>query len=153
MLHILIKSCRKLIESLTKAQLDEYQPDPEKISKKTEEVEETPLENNCGHFYIYFREDGEFAVASEFMRQDKDVSDISGVLLHMINSGTLADYFVKSLKAWAEGDTEKESFAREVIKEWKKLFYEQNENEIKNLKTNSSLAVDPSEVFGLKRIE
>ena len=65
----------------------------------------------------------------------------------MINSGNLAEYFVKSLKVWAEGDVDKETFAKEVIKEWKKLFYTKNED------SDILLAVDPSDVFGLKRMK
>jgi len=114
---------------------------------------EIPLENACGQINIYFREDGEFAVSSNLERMDQDVSNTTGMLLHMINSGHLAEYFVKSLKLWAEGEMEKESFAKEIIKEWKKIFYEINGNELNTLTGNNELAIDPSDVFGLKRTE
>mgnify|MGYP003118536880 CR=1 FL=1 len=147
MLNLLIKSYRKLIGDLSRAQLDQHQLDSEKSDDESKEIEPEALENNCGHFFIYFREDGEFAVASDFTRHDDEVIDISALLLHMINSGNLAEYFVKSLKVWAEGDVDKETFAKEVIKEWKKLFYTKNED------SDILLAVDPSDVFGLKRMK
>ena len=71
--------------------------------------------------------------------------EVTGVLLHMINSGYLAEYFDKSLKIWSEDQIEQESFAKDIIKKWKTLF---NESE-----KSGELAVDPSDVFGLKRTQ
>ena len=73
-------------------------------------------------------------------------------MLHMINSGNLAEYFIKSLKIWSKNDVDKERFAQTVIKEWRKLFYESNSDEVASTK-GGGLAVDPSDVFGLKRIK
>ena len=150
MFRSLLKTYTQLIKELSYSQMD--QADTSSIDSRSDESEPA-LENACGQINIYFREDGEFAVSSNLVRMDQDVSDTTGTLLHMINSGHLAEYFVKSLKLWAEGEIEKENFAKEVIKEWKKIFYETNGNELNDIKGKNDLAIDPSDVFGLKRIE
>jgi hypothetical protein len=143
MFNIFLRSYRKLIKDLSEAQMDTKLPSPK------EQEEERSLENACSQITIYLREDGEFAVATDFTRQTPEVVDVTGVLLHMINSGDLAEYFIKSLKLWSEGETEQEDFAKEIIKKWKKLFYETSTDELASL-NNDQLAVDPSDVFGLK---
>ena len=72
-----------------------------KTYKKEKEFTEI-LDTCCSKFTFYIREDGEFAVTSEFFRSDEDVIDVSSTVLHMLNSGLLAEYFVKSLKIWGE---------------------------------------------------
>lgn len=150
MFNVFLRSYRRLIKGLSEAQLDTDHSISH--SDESSEVEPTPLENICGQMTIYFREDGEFAVASDFTRQDTATIEMSGILLHRLNSGHLAEYFIQSLKLWAEEDLQKENFAKEVIKEWKSLFYENNSDKLKFLK-GAKLAVDPSDVFGLKGIK
>ena len=154
MLNALLKAYRRLVSDLSYSQLDEPKA-PSKAQSVSDDINdiEQPLDNSCGQINFYFREDGEFAVASDFKRTDESVYEITGMLLHMINSGNLAEYFVKSLKLWAEGDIDKEKFAKEVIHEWKKLFYEENGDDLDNIKRQHNLAVDPSDVFGLKRMK
>ena len=147
MLNIFLRSYRRLIKGLSEAQLDMHHSTSD--SNKSSDTDPTPLEDICGKITIYFREDGEFAVASDFTRQDEAAIEMGGILLHRLNSGNLAEYFVQSLKLWAEGDLGKEHFAKEVIKEWKSIFYENNTDKLKSLK-GGELAVDPSDVFGLK---
>ena len=147
MLNIFLRSYRRLIKGLSEAQLDIRHPTSD--SHEPSDIEGTPLENICGKITIYFREDGEFAVSSDFTRQDEEAIEMSGLLLHKLNSGNLAEYFIQSLKLWAEGDLGKEHFAKEVIKEWKSIFYENNTEKLRSLK-GGELAVDPSDVFGLK---
>lgn len=147
MLNIFLRSYRRLIKGLSEAQLDIRHPTSD--SHEPSDIEGTPLENICGKITIYFREDGEFAVSSDFTRQDEEAIEMSGLLLHKLNSGNLAEYFIQSLKLWAEGDLGKEHFAKEVVKEWKSIFYENNTDKLRSLK-GGELAVDPSDVFGLK---
>ena len=147
MFNIFLRSYRRLIKGLSESQLDMRHSTSD--SNESTETESIPLENICGQMTIYFREDGEFAVASDFTRQDKETIEMGGLLLHTINSGNLAEYFIQSLRLWAEGDIGKEQFAKEVIKEWKSLFYEDNTDKLQSLK-GGALAVDPSDVFGLK---
>ena len=147
MLNIFLRSYLRLIKGLSEAQLDIRHPTSD--SHEPSDIEGTPLENICGKITIYFREDGEFAVSSDFTRQDEEAIEMSGLLLHKLNSGNLAEYFIQSLKLWAEGDLGKEHFAKEVVKEWKSIFYENNTEKLRSLK-GGELAVDPSDVFGLK---
>ena len=140
MFSIFLRSYRKLIQGLSESQMGIKFTQPQ---NNTEEDE--PLSNVCSKITIYLKEDGEFAVATDFTRQNPEVVEVTGVLLHMINSGYLAEYFVKSLKIWSEDQIEQESFAKDIIKKWKTLF---NESE-----KSGELAVDPSDVFGLKRTQ
>ena len=96
---------------------------------------------------VYIREDGDFAITSEFYRNNEEVTNASGTVLHMINSGSLADYFLKSLHLWAEEHDNSETFIVEIIKRWKLLF----DNDTPTIQNN--LAVDPSDVFALKSLK
>ena len=95
MLNIFLRSYRRLIKGLSEAQLDIRHPTSD--SHEPSDIEGTPLENICGKITIYFREDGEFAVSSDFTRQDEEAIEMSGLLLHKLNSGNLAEYFIQSL--------------------------------------------------------
>ena len=101
------------------------------------------LNTSCSTITIYMREDGEFAVTTEFNRNDEQVMDVTGTILHMLNSGLLADYFLQSLHFWANEHPQDTILIRDIIKQWKVLFDEE-EN------ADQALAVDPSEVFSLK---
>ena len=102
------------------------------------------LDSACAAITVYIREDGEFAVMSEFGRTNEEVVDISGRVLHMTNSGLLADYFLQSLQLWGN-ETKQNEFILKVIAQWRSLF---DESEL----INNKLAIDPSEVFSLKDI-
>ena len=105
------------------------------------------LDSACAKFTVYIREDGEFAITSEFYRNNSEEAvDATSMILHMINSGSLADYFLKSLHLWGEDNDESE-FVIEIIKRWKDLF-DKNEHTIQN-----NLAIDPSDVFSLKSLK
>ena len=110
------------------------------------------LESACAKFTFYVREDGEFAVTTEFFRSDEKVIDVSSTVLHMLNSGMLAEYFVKSLKLWGEEDDQDKKFILEIIKGWKVLYDEDTDMDKKSNK-KFKLAVDPSDVFGLKSLK
>ena len=110
------------------------------------------LESACAKFTFYVREDGEFAVTTEFFRSDEKVIDVSSTVLHMLNSGMLAEYFMKSLKLWGEEDDQDKKFILEIIKGWKVLYDEDTDMDKKSNK-KFKLAVDPSDVFGLKSLK
>ena len=123
----------------------------DKLPTKEKEFTEM-LDTCCSKFTFYIREDGEFAVTSEFFRSDEDVVDVSSTVLHMLNSGLLAEYFVKSLKMWGEEDDQNKKFILEIIKKWKTLHDEDTDTDKKPNK-KFKLAVDPSDVFGLKSLK
>ena len=106
------------------------------------------LENACATITLYMREDGEFAITSSFSNTDPEVVEVSSLILHMMNSGQLVDYFLKSLKLWGK-NTDNESFTLNIIKQWKTLFDQTDPNDDV---VKSKLAVDPSEVFSLKHV-
>ena len=105
------------------------------------------LDSSCAKITVYIREDGEFAITSEFYRNNEKVIDASSTVLHMMNSGSLADYFLQSLHLWAEEDDNHEKFIVEIIKRWKLLF----DNDQSTIQNN--LAIDPSDVFSLKSLK
>ena len=150
MFRALLQSYRKLIKDLSYAQMDQHGIEP--TNNPSLDESQVPLEDAFGQINIYIREDGEFAIACDFTDLNEEKVEIAGMMLHMINSGNLAEYFIKSLKIWSKNDVDKERFAQTVIKEWRKLFYESNSDEVASTK-GGALAVDPSNVFGLKRIK
>ena len=109
------------------------------------------LDTCCSKFTFYIREDGEFAVTSEFFRSDEDVIEVSSTVLHMLNSGMLSEYFMKSLKLWGQ-NSEEQRFILEILKRWK-VFYDEDVDVDKKSNKRSKLAVDPSDVFGLKSLK
>ena len=104
------------------------------------------LETACTIVTFYMREDGEFAVTTEMKRNNEGAMDMTGTVLHMINSGLLAEYFLKSLNLWAEEHPEYQPMILNVIKKWKVLFDEDTTDP----DNESALAIDPSDVFSLK---
>ena len=121
-------------------------------SQQKEKAFTEMLDTCCSKFTFYIREDGEFAVTSEFFRSDEKVIDVSSTVLHMLNSGMLAEYFVKSLKLWGEEDDQDKKFILEIIKGWKVLYDEDTDIDKKSNK-KFKLAVDPSDVFGLRSLK
>ena len=126
--------------------------------KEKEELFTEMADTSCAKFTFYIREDGEFAITSEFFREDEEVAEITSTVLHMINSGMLAEYFVKSLKLWGE-NAKAQKFTSSIITQWKNLFEEDKELDgfkegLKEFeKKYNKLAVDPSDVFGLKSLK
>ena len=106
------------------------------------------LDNACATITLYMREDGEFAITSSFSNTDPEVVEVSSLILHMMNSGQLVDYFLKSLKLWGKNNNN-QAFTLDIIKQWKILF-EQTDPDSTVVK--SKLAVDPSEGFSLKHV-
>ena len=149
MFRAILQSYIKLIKDLSHRQMED--PVTKDIDNSDLDEIGVPLENAFGQINIYLREDGEFAIACDFSDYGEERAEIAGMMLHMINSGNLAEYFIKSLKIWSQNDVDKEKFIKTTIKDWKQLFYETNSEELHSVK-GGSLAVDPSDVFGLKRM-
>ena len=149
MFRSLLQSYRKLVKELSRAQMDANNVSREDIQDDEVEI---PLENACVQINIYLREDGEFAIACDFTEYNDEIAEMAGMMLHMINSGNLAEYFIKSLKIWSKNDIDKEKLTKATIQHWRQLFYETSSEELESGK-GSALAVDPSDVFGLKRIK
>ena len=146
MFDLLLKQFQKLFK---KEKQKKYESENEKEKQFIE-----MLNTSCSKFTFYVREDGEFAGTTEFFRSDEDVIEVSSTVLHMLNSGLLAEYFVQSLKLWGEedDDDEDERFILEIIKRWKVL-YDEDEDMDKKSNKKFKLAVDPSDVFGLKSLK
>jgi len=153
MLNLLLEQLQRLFKTSNSASEIDYKKDRPHNQPKEKQFTEM-LDTCCSKFTFYIREDGEFAVTSEFFRSDEEVIDVSSTVLHMLNSGMLAEYFVKSLKLWGEeeeGDQDKR-FILEIIKRWKVLYDEDTDTDKKPNK-KFKLAVDPSDVFGLKSLK
>lgn len=108
------------------------------------------LENPYATITIQVREDGDFAVAMGFARMNDDAVDVSATILHMINSGMMIEYFIEALKLWGQ-DEERSRFAEKIIKEWKAVY--EDDNLTADTATQYKLAIDPSDVFGLKHLK
>jgi len=108
------------------------------------------LEDPYATITIQVREDGDFAVAMGFTRMNDEAVDVSATMLHMINSGIMIEYFIEALKLWGE-DEERARFAAKIIKEWKSIY--DDDNPAADTATQHRLAIDPSDVFGLKHLK
>ena len=150
MIHILVNKLRQLWSSgpniVTNTPPTAKTPD----TAETYDTESNLAENvtsACTTITFYIREDGEFAVSTEIKRNNEAAMDMTGTVLHMINSGLLAEYVLQSLDLWAEQNTEYKPMVLEIIKKWKDLF---DEDISDSDDSKSPLAIDPSEVFSLK---
>tara|TARA_R100000306_G_scaffold11486_1_gene13630 strand:+ start:570 stop:998 length:429 start_codon:yes stop_codon:yes gene_type:complete len=140
MLHFLLQRLRKWFKRAKDI--------PE--SDISEDANDTELAEPVVHILVTVREDGDFEVSTDISNLNTPIVDVTAMIFHLINSGLMAEYFIQSLNLWAEDDEQK-AFAREVISNWKDFYDEANTTE--NSLTNSKLAVDPSDVFGLKSLK
>ena len=141
---------RLLFNHLRQLFTDKQTPSVPTTSRENEDAIQEfteSLDSACTKFTVYIREDGEFAITSEFYRNNEEVINASSTVLHMMNSGSLADYFLKSLHLWSDDHDNRETFIIEIIKKWKLLF-DDDQTTIQN-----NLAVDPSDVFALKSLK
>ena len=133
--------------------------------KRSEKIDETPVVNEAptfidqnnevpppgfGHILITVCNDGDFTVATDISETTEECAEVTGMILHMINSGLMANIFLQSLNLWAETPKQK-VFMAQVIESWKGLYDEESSDKSKN--TTNNLAVDPSDVFGLKSLK
>ena len=149
MFNLLLKRIKSLVQ---KKPLQQNNIIVNNIDKNEQEkVAAEIVDSCCSKFTFFIREDGEFAITSEFFRDGEEVIDVSSMILHMINSGLLAEYFVESLKMWSQ-NADDPKFILEIIKRWKVL-YDEDTNMDKKSNKKFKLAVDPSDVFGLKSLK
>ena len=129
MLHVLFKKLRQVFRR----------------KEKLPEEEEADAQ-----ILITLDDQGDFTVATHINKTNEEMSEVTGMVLHMINSGLLADIFLQSLNLWAETEEQK-VFILKVIESWKGL-YDEDPNQSSKSSTKK-LAVDPSDVFGLKNLK
>lgn len=88
------------------------------------------------------RVSGDFNVVVSVQDLDDETSETLGLLLFLLNSGNLKEYFTEAYSSWAQTDSERISFLHNVYLKW--LGAEDSfEDEY------DKLAVKPSNVFGL----
>ena len=129
MLHVLFKKLRQVFRR----------------KEKLPEEEEADAQ-----ILITLDDQGDFTVATHINKTNEEMSEVTGMVLHMINSGLMADIFLQSLNLWAETEEQK-VFILKVIESWKGL-YDEDPNQSSKSSTKK-LAVDPSDVFGLKNLK
>ena len=124
-------------------------PKPDDYPSFIDQNDEVP-HPGFGHILITVCDDGDFTVGTDITQTTEECAEVTGMILHMINSGLMADIFLQSLNIWAETPKQK-VFMAQVIERWKSL-YDEDSIESK-LKSSKNLAVDPSDVFGLKGLK
>ena len=88
------------------------------------------------------RMSGDFNVVVSVQDLDDSTADTLGLLLFLINSGNLKEYFTEAYGNWALSDSERVSFLHEVYLKWLSA-----EDSLKD--EYDKLAINPSNVFGL----
>jgi len=88
------------------------------------------------------RMSGDFNVVVSVQDLDDDTAETLGLLLFLINSGNLKEYFTEAYGNWALSDSERVSFLHEVYLKWLSA-----EDSLKD--EYDKLAINPSNVFGL----
>jgi len=88
------------------------------------------------------RVSGDFNFVVSVEDLDENTSDTLGLLLFLINSGNLKEYFTEAYNNWAHTDNERISFLHNMYLKWLGA-----EDSFKD--EYDKLAVKPSNVFGL----
>lgn len=89
---------------------------------------------------------GNFNVVVSVQDLDDDTADTLGLLLFLINSGNLKEYFTEAYGNWALTDSERIAFLHEMYLKWLS-----SEDSFKD--EYDKLAINPSNVFGLNSQE
>jgi len=137
------------IRGIWSRKLPEPSPEEDMKSEYIEipDIDGPLLDDPFAKIVLNIDEEGDFALAVDFQRfEGKLNAEISAYVIHMINSGQMAEFFVQALNLWAE-DVEQKRFALSVIKKWRDLYTEDD-----NTPEQQTLAVDPSEVFGMRKV-
>jgi|TARA_B100000085_G_C18540675_1_gene511782 hypothetical protein len=124
------------------------------LFSKTHKIEDVEPEQELPDSYIAkdecsanieFRLDrftGDFNILVEVNQTDEDTSETLGLLLHLINTGSLKGFFAEAYSNWAGDDVDRQEFLTNMYLSW-----------VRNEETFSDeyekLAVKPSSVFGL----
>ena len=85
---------------------------------------------------------GDFNVVVSVQDLDDSTADTLGLLLFLINSGNLKEYFTEAYGNWALSDSERVNFLHEMYLKWLSA-----EDSFKD--EYDKLAINPSSVFGL----
>lgn len=88
------------------------------------------------------RTSGDFNVVVSVQDLDDDTAETLGLLLFLINSGNLKEYFTEAYGNWALSDSERVTFLHEMYLKWLSA-----EDGLKD--EYDKLAINPSNVFGL----
>ena len=88
------------------------------------------------------RVSGDFNIVVSVQDLDNETSETLGLLLFLLNSGNLKEYFTEAYSHWAQDDSVKISFLHDVYLRWLGA-----EDSFKD--EYDKLAVKPSNVFGL----
>ena len=85
---------------------------------------------------------GDFNILVSVNDPSEETSDTLSLLLYLLNSGSLVDFFTEAYKNWAEEDLPKQKFVADLYLKWLK-----NNEDFQD--EYEKLAVNPSNVFGL----
>ena len=87
MIHIFLNKLRKILINYTKSE-QSSEPSLEKDDDIATDVDlASNLSSACTVFTMYMREDGEFAVTTSMTRANDEAIEVTGTVLHMMNSG------------------------------------------------------------------
>tara|TARA_R100000742_G_C4262212_1_gene80022 strand:- start:665 stop:1084 length:420 start_codon:yes stop_codon:yes gene_type:complete len=98
---------------------------------------------------IEFRLDrftGDFNILVDINQTDEDTSQTLGLLLHLLNTGSLRAFFTEAYSNWAGDDADRQQFLANMYLSWLS-------NEESFSDDYEKLAVKPSRVFGLNSQE
>lgn len=88
------------------------------------------------------RVSGDFNVVVSVQDLDDETAETLGLLLSLINSGNLKEYFTDAYSSWAQNDQVRISFLHNMYLKWLEA-----EDSFKD--EYDKLAINPSNVFGL----
>lgn len=110
------------------------------------------LTDHFGEITVYLREDGEFAIGLDFHRTDKTCSNMAALMLQLINTGYLTEYFIDALTAWEGQDPKRRDFSVDVMKEWSAILADEAKDAGNKIPKKDRVVVAPDNVFGLKNL-
>ena len=102
------------------------------------------LDDDCSaHIEIRLnRVSGDFNVVVSVQNLDDNTSETLGLLLSLLNSGNLKEYFTDAYSNWAQDDQDRVFFLHSMYLRWLEA-----EDSFKD--EYDKLAINPSNVFGL----
>ena len=117
-------------------------------SNKQRDSNAEVLDDPFLEFFIQIDEEGDFAIGAECYSTDEKNSPYLGMILYLLNTGMLSDYFVESLRLCAEGDQAKMKFMMTSMESWKEIY----DAQIESIEDGNKDAVDPKDVFSFYRM-
>jgi len=121
------------------------EPEPEPEDDINDTHKDFISDDDCSaHIEIRLnRVSGDFNVVVSVQDTDDKTAETLGLLLFLINSGNLKEYFTEAYGNWAYADSEKIAFVHDMYLKWLGC-----EDGLKD--EYDKLAVKPSSVFGLE---